>query len=219
MVVLNQAAAPLEEETQETPERGPRARTRRLMLETAVEMMQAGAIPSVSEVAEKAEVSRATAYRYFPSQAALVQAVVDEALGPILEWSSPSKDPVERVRSLFATSLPRIDAFEATFRAALKHALEQWAKSRAGTLGAEPPFTRGHRIELIGEALAPLRGVLAVDAFDRLAKALSMAFGIEALIIVKDIWGGDGAATQDVATWAGEVLVRAALAEAGGAGR
>ena len=53
-------------------ERGPKARTRRLMLATATRLMQAGAIPSVSEVAEAAQVSRATAYRYFPSQAALV---------------------------------------------------------------------------------------------------------------------------------------------------
>ena len=59
------------------PPRGPRARTRKLMLETAVALMQAGQTPSVSDVAEAAEVSRATAYRYFPSQAALVHAVVD----------------------------------------------------------------------------------------------------------------------------------------------
>src|SRR5688572_16214653 len=47
--------------------RGARARTRKLMLETAIELMQSGGTPSVSDVAEAAEVSRATAYRYFPS--------------------------------------------------------------------------------------------------------------------------------------------------------
>ena len=69
-------------------ERGPRARTRRLMLDTAIRLMQDGVTPSVSEAAEAAGVSRATAYRYFASQAALVQAVVDEGLGPILDWRS-----------------------------------------------------------------------------------------------------------------------------------
>src|SRR6478736_2916702 len=77
--------------------RGPRARTKRLMLETATRLMQSGVTPSVTEVAEAAEVSRATAYRYFPSQAALVQAVVDEGLGPILEWRSDSSDAERRV--------------------------------------------------------------------------------------------------------------------------
>src|SRR6478672_3111127 len=100
-------------------ERGARARTRRLMLETATRLMQAGATPSVSEVAEAAEVSRATAYRYFPSQTALVHAVVDEGLGPILTWQSTSADPQRRVAELFDTAMPRIDAFEATFKAAL----------------------------------------------------------------------------------------------------
>src|SRR5690606_1141187 len=50
-------------------ERGARARTRKLMLETASSLMQEGVTPSVSDVAEAAGVSRATAYRYFPSQA------------------------------------------------------------------------------------------------------------------------------------------------------
>ena len=117
-------------------ERGPRARTRRLMLDTASRLMQAGATPSVSEVAEAAGVSRATAYRYFPSQAALVQAVVDEGLGPILTWRSDSQ-PIHaaRVAELLDTSMPRIEAFEATFKAALKLSLDQWARRQAGTLG------------------------------------------------------------------------------------
>ena len=90
-------------------ERGPRARTRRLMLDTAIRLMQAGVTPSVSEVAEAAGVSRATAYRYFPSQAALVQAVVDAGLGPILDWRSDATDAEARVSDLIDTALPRID--------------------------------------------------------------------------------------------------------------
>ena len=194
-------------------ERGPRARTRRLMLDTASRLMQSGATPSVSEVAEAAGVSRATAYRYFPSQAALVQAVVDEGLGPILEWRSDATDPRQRVSELFETAMPRIEAFEATFKAALKLSLEQWAKRQAGTLGGEPPLTRGHRVELLQDALAPLKGVLKRRAFDRLAQALSLVFGVEVLIVLKDIWGLDSADTLAVAQWAARSLVDAAIAE------
>ena len=97
-------------------------------LDTAIRLMQGGATPSVSEVAEAAGVSRATAYRYFPSQASLVQAVVHEALGPILTWQSSSPDAGRRVGELIDTALPRIDAFEATFKAALKLSLEQGAR-------------------------------------------------------------------------------------------
>jgi AcrR family transcriptional regulator len=195
-------------------ERGARARTARLMLETAVRMMQDGVVPSVSQVAEEAGVSRATAYRYFPSEAALVHAVVDEALGPILEWSSDEEDAESRVDDLIGTSLPRIEAFEATFRAALKHSLEQWAARRCGIAGLEPPFTRGHRIELLRKAIAPLHPALPEASLDRLAKALSLVFGVETLVILKDIWNVGANEAREVALWSGRALVRAAIDEA-----
>ena len=191
-------------------ERGPRARTRRLMIDTATRLMQAGATPSVSEAAAAAEVSRATAYRYFPSQAALIHAVVDEALGPILTWHSSKADAQARVKDLLRTALPRIDDFEATFKAALKLSLEQWARRQAGSLGDEPEFTRGHRIELLEDALRPLRAVLSERDLTRLTQALSMIFGVEALIVLKDIWGLDAARVQSVVLWAASTLVRAA---------
>lgn len=197
-------------------ERGPRARTRKLMLETAIALMQQGQTPSVSAVAEAAEVSRATAYRYFPSQAALVQAVVDEALGPILSWRSDSPDGPTRVGDLIDSSMPRILEFEATFKAALKLSLEQWAQRQAGTLGEEPPFKRGHRVELLQQAIAPLRDTLGEAHFRRLAQALSLTYGLEVLLVLKDMWGLAFEETRDVALWAANALVRAAIAEADG---
>jgi len=206
-------------ERQEQPgsaERGPKARTRKLMLETAIALMQRGQTPSVSAVAEAAAVSRATAYRYFPSQAALVHAVVDEALGPILGWQSDDTDPQARVANLIEGSMPRIAEFEATFKAALKLSLEQWAERQAGTLGSEPPFKRGHRVELLQHAIAPLRSSLPEPQFKRLAQALSLTYGLEVLIVLKDIWGLAFEETREVALWAANALVRAAIAEADG---
>lgn len=197
--------------------RGARARTMSLMLETAIRLMQEGQTPSVSEVAEAAGVSRATAYRYFPSQAALIQAVVDEALGPILGWTSDSDDAETRIADLLESSMPRILEFEATFKAALKLSLEQWARRRAGTLGDEPPFKRGHRVELLQGAIAPLRNVLPKEAFSRLAKALSLTYGLEVLIILKDLWGLEQKEVQNVAVWAGRAMVKSAIAEAASA--
>ncbi|PBB88347.1 TetR/AcrR family transcriptional regulator [Mesorhizobium sp. WSM3876] len=214
MDVSRQQAAS-SDDAEQTPmaEKGPRARTRRLMLETATKLMQSGATPSVSEVAEAAQVSRATAYRYFPSQAALVQAVVDEGLGPILTWKSASSDPERRVADLFGSAMPRIEAFEATFKAALKLSLDQWARQQAGTLGAEPAFTRGHRVDLLKDAIAPLKGRLPPRKFRRLAQALSMMFGVEVLIVLKDMWGLDSQGMAQVTQWAAGALVRAAMAE------
>jgi AcrR family transcriptional regulator len=196
-------------------ERGAKARTRRLMLDAAIALMQSGMTPSVTGVAETAGVSRATAYRYFPSEAALVHAVVEEALGPILEWTPGDGGAGARVADLLATAMPRIEEFEATFKASLRLSLEQWAQRRAGTLGSEPLFTRGHRVDLLMNATAPLAGKLTQGQHLRVAQALSLVFGVEVLNVLKDIWGLSALEAQNVAQWAARALIGAAEAEAG----
>jgi len=66
---------------------------------------------------------------------------------------------------------------------------------------------------LLRDALAPLKGVLERRAFERLAQALSLMFGVEVLIVLKDIWGLDSADTLAVAQWAARSLVEAAIAQ------
>lgn len=187
------------------------------MLAAATSLMQAGATPSVSEVAEVAGVSRATAYRYFPSQAVLVHAVVDEALGPILDWKMDAADARARVKDLLASSMPRINEFEATFKAALKLSLDQWARRQVGTLGAEPQFTRGHRVDLLMRATEPMAGSLSRAQRLRLTQALSLIFGVEVIIVLRDIWGLAAGEAEAVAQWAALALVNAAEAELGSA--
>jgi len=188
---------------------------KRHMLTTAIRLMQEGFIPSVSDVAEAAEVSRATAYRYFPSQATMVQAVVDEALGPILAWRSGLGDPDQRVSELFTFAFPRMLEYEATHRAALSQALDQWTRRQAGTLGSEARIVRGNRRGLLRDALEPLSKEVSRQTFDRLTQSLSLVFGVEAIIVLKDIYGMEDNEVRDVALWAARSLVRAAKAEAG----
>ena len=195
-------------------ESGPRARMQRMLLSSAMELMQRGTVPSVSEVAEEAGVSRATAYRYFPTQASMIQAAVGEALGPILAWKSEGGAAQERAAELIAFAYPRIEAYEATHRATVLLSLGQWTRRRAGTLGDEAPIVRGHRRRLLADAMAPLKPSLSRPAFDRLVQALSLVFGTEAFIVLKDIWGLDGDAARRVAIWAANAIVQAATAEA-----
>ena len=194
-------------------ESGPRARTKRIMLDAAMRLMQGGLMPSVTEVAEAAQVSRATAYRYYPTQAALVQAAVDEALGPILAWESESEDAGQRMGELLTFAYPRIERYEATLKAALRLALDQWARGHAGRMGGEAAMTRGHRIDLLASAIAPLKKSLGRRQFDRLAQALSLVFGMEAVVVLKDIWGLDMKQAEDVALWTCNALIRSAVEE------
>lgn len=199
------------------PERGVKASTFRLLLDTAMELIRtSGAIPSVAEVAVRSNVSRATAYRYFPSRSALVTAVIDASLGPVRTLAPDTLSGRERVHALFRRTFPRFKEFEPQLRAAAQLALEQAALERAGLL-EEEPYRRGHRVRILEHAIAPLALPASVRA--RLHHALSVVYGIEPYVILKDIWGLPDREIERVALWMADALIEAALREAAGAGQ
>ncbi len=199
----------------EPPERGVRAATFNALLATAMDLIhQDGHIPSVAEVAVRSKVSRATAYRYFPSRSALVTAVIEVSLGPVRKLSSDNPDGRARVHELFTTTYPHFKEFEAQFRAAAQLSLEQWALERAGLL-EEVPYRRGHRVLILEHALAPLAPVLPPAVRERLHRALSVVYGIEPYVILKDIWGLPHREVERIALWMADALIDAALREAG----
>ncbi|MBA5859128.1 TetR/AcrR family transcriptional regulator, partial [Morganella morganii] len=74
------------------PSSGTRTVSVKLVVNTALAHVDQGAMPLASERASEAGVSRATAYRYFPTQSDLIAATVDASLGPILTWRSGSPE-------------------------------------------------------------------------------------------------------------------------------
>ena len=56
---------------------------------------------------------------------------------------------------------------------------------------------------------------LAPTQSARLVHALSLTFGIEAMIVLKDICGLDDKEAEDVAIWAASALLQAARRDAG----
>src|SRR5690606_33697255 len=138
------------------PASGPRARTYAALLQAAMRLIRSGIMPSVAQVAARANVSRATAYRYFPSRSKLIAAVVDTSLGPVRTTASRHEDGRQRVMELFDHTFPRFKEYETEMRAALQLALEHKALERAGQL-QEEPYRRGHRVRILDQALAPYR--------------------------------------------------------------
>lgn len=196
------------------PERGVKAATFRLLLDTAMALIQQdGHIPSMAEVAARSKVSRATTYRYFPSRSALVTAIVDSSLGPVRAFASSEADGRARVHDLFLQTFPRFKEFEPQMRAAAQLALEQWALERAGLL-EEEPYRRGHRIRILEHALAPLAPALPPAVRGRLHRALSVVYGIEPYMILKDIWGLPDREVERIALWMADALIDAAQRDA-----
>jgi AcrR family transcriptional regulator len=193
------------------PEKGVKAATFQRLLDTAMELIQSdGHIPSVAEVAVRSKISRATAYRYFPSRSALTAAVIDSSLGPVRSLSSDNPDGRVRVHELFTETFPRFKEFEPQLRAAAQLSLEQWALERAGLL-EEEPYRRGHRIRILEHAIAPLP--LTPTVRKRLHRALSVVYGIEPFVILKDIWGLPDREVERIALWMADALIEAALRE------
>jgi AcrR family transcriptional regulator len=191
---------------------GKRGRVFKRLLAEAVALVRRGRIPSVAEVAQSAGVSRATAYRYFPSRSKLVSAVIAEALAPVQRAVPQSGDPKERLHALLDRTYSRFAEYEPHMRAALQLALEHQSLEAAGLL-EEEPFRRGQRTEILATTMAPLKPKLKPAAYQRLLKALAVVYGIEPMVILKDICGASDRETEAVVRWMMDALVDAALRE------
>jgi AcrR family transcriptional regulator len=195
------------------PSSGVRASTFKLLLDTAMDMIQQdGHVPSIAEVAVRSKVSRATAYRYFPSRSALVTSVVDLSLGPVRQVSDDDLDGRQRVHGVFKKTFPRFRQYEPQLRAAVQLALEQWALQRAGLL-EEEPYRRGHRVNILAHALEPMKKELSPAVRDRLHRGLSVLYGIESYAILRDMWNLGERELEKTVMWMVDALIDASLRE------
>lgn len=192
------------------PESGARGRTYRSLLDRAMELAKSGRLVTVAEVAAAAGVSRATAYRYFTGRTQLIAAIIDQSLGPVRRFESGASDGRERLQELFTKTFPRFKEFEPHMRAALQLSLEHWALERSGAIDEEP-FRRGHRVAILTRAAAPLKPKLSEPDFRRLLCALSLIYGIESYVVLKDIWGCTNREVESTARWMADALIAAAL--------
>ena len=194
-------------------------RTRRALLTAARQVLDEGRTPTLADAAERALVSRATAYRYFPSPEALLEElqleldVPDEDVLFGAEAPASVEDRVSLVRRELYDFVMRN---ELQYRVFLRNGLDHWLKRPAD----EEPETRGARRErLLERALEPSEGKLGPSAFTRLKIALGVMVGVESMIVLKDIYGLDRQQAEDAVDWAVRALVRAALAGGYPAGR
>lgn len=193
---------------------GVAARTREQLLRGACELIRReGHVPTISDVAEVAGVSRATAYRYFRSRSKLIAAVVDFSLGPVRRFASVLPQADARLEELFRTTFTRFKEFEPQMRSALQLSLEHGALAASGRL-EEEAYRRGYRVAILRRTFAPLRATMSAGAVERLCKAVSVVYGIEPYVVLKDIWGCSDEEVGEIAYWTASALLRQAVADA-----
>jgi AcrR family transcriptional regulator len=183
-----------------------KARTRADLLAAARELLTLGRTPTVEEAAARAGVSRATAYRYFPNQRALLVATHPEIERTTLLPRDAPSEPRERLDRMIVELIRFTLENEPELRTTLRLSLEP---AQEGEL----VLRRGRAIGWIEEALAPLRGRLPKAELRRLVLAIRAACGIEALVWLTDVAGQSRKQAADVMRWSASALLRAALAE------
>jgi AcrR family transcriptional regulator len=158
-------------------------RTRNAILAAATELVRSGRSVTMPEVAQAAEVSEATAYRYFPDLASLLREAVAGTLFDPVEALAPLKDcadPVARVAAATEHLLRHVLTHESAVRAMIAATI---------TRPADPTARPGLRFGLIDEALAPPAelGRLDARALAQLKRDLAVVMSAEALFGLTDL--------------------------------
>ena len=184
-------------------------RTRDALIAAARDIVANGATPTVESAAQAASISRTTAYRYFPSQRALLVAAHPETYTTSLLPDDAPDDAASRLDLV-------IDAFT---RSNVENEAQQRTMLRL-SLDADPgertqlPLRQGRAITWIEEALAPLHAELAETDRRRLVLAIRSATGIEALVWLTDVAGLSRDDAAELMRWSARSLLQSALAEA-----
>jgi AcrR family transcriptional regulator len=183
-------------------------RTRGDLIAAARELVARGGVPpTIEDVAAAASISRTTAYRYFPSQKALLVAAHPETTATTLLPPDIGNDPEVRLRAAVEEFMRLIIDTEPQQRTMLRLSLEP--DSAPGDL----PLRQGRAIAWFEDALAPLRSRLPDAALHRLAVAVRNATGIESLVWLTDIAGLSRSEAVELMRWSALALLHQTVAD------
>jgi AcrR family transcriptional regulator len=180
-------------------------RTYNAIVQAAAELMRTGREVTMLEVAKAALVSEATAYRYFPDLASLLQTAMAGQMptpAEALEAVADSPDPVERVAAATEHLLRTVLTYQGATRAMIAATI-----TRPATASARP----GLRFGLIDYALAPVDGSADPAALAQLKNDLAVVISAEALFSLTDLCRLDPEAAIASIVHTATTLTRAAL--------
>jgi AcrR family transcriptional regulator len=182
-------------------------RTRDALVAAARELVAQGSTPTVEAAAEAASISRTTAYRYFPSQRALLAAAHPETAADSLLPEDAPDDVRARLDIVVGAFTRMIADTEAQQRTMLRLSLEADPEERS-----QLPLRQGRAIRWIEEALAPMQPDVPAKEVHRLALAIRSATGIEALVWLIDVAGLSRNDARALMRWSARAMLDAALA-------
>jgi AcrR family transcriptional regulator len=189
-----------------------RRRTRRALIEAALALIEGGRKPSFPEVAERAMVSRATAYRYYSSVEDLISdAMFERAVPPLESFCQLGQDdPAEAAGRAARVMNKLLLDDEVGLHAVERSFMSAWLDNPPGSRPPRP----ARRMQYVGPIVESLKSELTPAARRRLAHALTILMGTEAALALRDVAGASVDEALAASSWAAQALVRQALAEA-----
>jgi AcrR family transcriptional regulator len=188
-----------------------KARTRAALVAAARELLGEGTTPTVEQAADRAAISRTTAYRYFRNRRELLIASYPELQEASLLGDDPPADPAARLEVVTRSITRQVVEHEPELRAMLRMSLETPRPDDESL-----PLRRGRAIDWIEDALSPLRDRMHERELHRLALAIRAAIGIEALVWLTDVGGLSRGDAVDLMRSSARALLQAAVAGADG---
>ena len=187
-----------------------KARTRADLIDAARALLREGVTPTVEQAADRASISRTTAYRYFTNQRTLLVATYPELDMASLLEPDASADPAARLEIVLEHFTENILEYEQELRAMLRLSLESPPPPPEAL-----PLRQGRGIGWIEEALSPLRDRLGRREVHRLTLAIRATVGIEAFVWLTDVAGLSPREAVGVMRSSARALLRCALEDAG----
>jgi AcrR family transcriptional regulator len=185
-----------------------RRRTRKAIIDAAVELLGRGETPSMAEIAEAADVSRRTVYLYFPTlEHLLADAALEAARATVEPHFEASGNVDERLEGLVRAVQQGFAETEHLGRTIIRLTV-----GAGGTTPGAAPRRGYRRVEWIEMALAPLRETLPPARFERLVSALTLLIGWEAMIVLQDVRALGPEEAEEVCVWAARALLAAETA-------
>lgn len=184
-------------------------RTRQALIDAAKALAVNGRPLTIADVAEAAQVSVATAYRYFSNPNDLVLEAATPHVPQIM--ADLPDDPADRIDEVVRRLAEIQFGDEALWRAILRADLERRAHEAALDPEARVPTRGSNRLDMVEEALAPLAEKLPPELFRRLIMATMLVCGMEALVAARDACGLEPDEASEVMRWAAQALLQIAL--------
>jgi AcrR family transcriptional regulator len=190
-------------------------RTHIALVESAAQFVREGVSFTVSEVADRANVGRTTAYRYFPNLEMLIAhaslyattEVEQQSIGIALKTAASAS---ERLRAMVEASDKSVAEHNRLYRTMLRLSLNGDSVPENGF-----PRRSGGRKELLEDALDVVRQSIGEALYEKLIASLSLFLGIEADIVLRDVCLLSEEARETKA-WGANAILQAAIAEAAG---